>query len=509
LRPTQQSDIRRPLFISAFVIATCGLVYELIAGAMASYLLGDSITQFSLIIGVYLSSMGLGAYASRYISDNLLSRFVEIEIAIALVGGFEAIALFAAFAYTPNFQAILFSLVSIVGMLVGMELPLLIRILEDKEKLKDLVARVFFLDYIGALVASLSFPLVLAPRLGLLRTSLAFGILNVGVALWTTFLFQSRPAEKLRLRAMGFTALALLAICFGLAQHLEKKIDADLFSDPVVLHYATPYQKLTFTRRGPDLRLYINGALQFSSIDEYRYHESLVHPAMASVDSPERVLVMGGGDGMAVREVLKHPAVRHVSLVELDPQMTGLFQEREELVELNGGSLSDPRVRIINADAFHWLREWSEPERYDVVIIDFPDPNNYSLGKLYTNYFYRMLRRVIDEGGAVGIQSTSPVFSPAAYWCIMETLEHEGYMVRPYRAYVPAFGEWGFALASPSMGGSFSELPPGLRYLNADTMETLFVIPADLGPREVPINRLDNQSLVRLYEEDWQRMLSQ
>ena len=502
----------RALLLSAFVIATCGLIYELVAGALASYLLGDSVTQFSLIIGTYLSAMGLGSYLSRYLDRNLLSRFVEVELAVALIGGLEAPALFGLFAYSPAFRLLLYGFVAVIGALVGLELPLLIRVLERETSLKELVARVLFLDYIGALAASLVFPLVMLPRLGLFRTSIAFGLINALVGLWTTFQFEAAPSVKLRLRLMAGGVIAVLLSVFAAAGPLEARIDAALFADPVVFSAASPHQKIALTHRGGDTRLFINGALQFSTHDEHRYHESLVHLPMSAAPTRARVLVLGGGDGMAVREVLRYDDVQQVTLVDLDPLITGLFRDREELAALNAGSLRDPRVEVVNDDAFRWLEARAAAPGgpaapYDVAIVDFPDPNNHGLGKLYTTTFFAMLRGALGPDGVISVQATSPMWSPAAFWCIRRTMQHAGWQTRPYHTYVPAFGEWGFVLAgrehSPTQ---FGPLPPGLRFLDPTTRDLLFVFPRDMAEQEGPINRLDNQALVQLYEEDWRAM---
>lgn len=506
----------RALLLSAFVIATCGLIYELVAGAMASYLLGDSVTQFSLVIGTYLSAMGLGSYLSRYLDRGLLARFVEVELAVALIGGLEAPVLFGLFVWSPAFRWLLYLQIGLIGALVGLELPLLIRILERETSLKELVARVLFLDYIGALAASLVFPLVMLPRLGLFRTSIAFGLINAGVALWTTYLFQAAPAVLRRLRWMSAGVIIILLSVFVAAGPIEARLDANLFADPVVYRAASPYQKIVLTHRDGDTRLFINGALQFSTLDEHRYHESLVHPAMTAVEAPARVLVLGGGDGMAVREVLRYDSVQHVTLVDLDPMITSIFTDRPELSALNRASLSDPRVRVINADAFTYLEGRAAPapgaqspsdDVYDVVLVDFPDPNNHGLGKLYTTTFFSMLDRAVAEGGVVAVQATSPMWSPSAFWCIHRTMRHAGWQTRPYHAYVPAFGEWGFVLAGRSSPVRFGPLPEGLRFLDATTRDLLFHFPPDLAERPGPINRLDNQALVQLYEEDWRAML--
>lgn len=501
--------LARVLYVSALLIATCGLVYELCAGALATYLLGNSVTQFSLVIGTYLSAMGVGSYLSKFVDRDLLVRFVEIEIAVALIGGFEAPLLFTLFAYGPAFRIVLYGFVALIGIGVGLELPLLMRILERQTPMKDLVARVMSLDYAGALVASILFPLVLVPRLGLLRTSLAFGLLNALVALASTGLLTEEntdaPRAKIRLRVLAVGAIALLCAGFVGARAWEERVEQDLFADPVVLRAQSPYQHLTITSREGDTRLFLDGGLQFSTVDEYRYHESLVHPALASTAHPDRVLVLGGGDGLAVREVLKWPDVREVVLVDLDPLVTNLFVDRPELAQLNAGSLTDPRVRVINADAFLWLQ--SDQGRFDTVIADFPDPNDYGLGKLYTTQFYRLVRRVLDPDGTLVVQATSPMWSPSAFGCIVETIAAEGFRVRPFHAYIPAFGEWGFVLAAIDREPvPRRPLPEGLRFLDDSVVDSLFLFPRDLAPKVESPNRLDNQVLVRLYEQDWRKL---
>ena len=158
----------RLLILSVFVVASCGLAYELVAGALASYLLGDSVLQFSTIIGAYLFAMGIGAHLSRYVRDeDVLGRFVEIELLVALVGGISAAVLFVVFAWAGSpFRVSLYALVLIIGTLVGMEIPLVMRVLDQRRAaFADIVSRVLTFDYLGALAVSVLFPLVLAPRL--------------------------------------------------------------------------------------------------------------------------------------------------------------------------------------------------------------------------------------------------------------------------------------------------------------------------------------------------------
>jgi spermidine synthase len=493
------------LFLNVLIIATCGLVYELLAGTLASYVLGDSVTQFSLIIGIYLFAMGVGAWLSRYLESNLARRFVEVELAVALAGGASAPLLFLSFARLTGFQVVLYSTVFAIGVLVGLEIPLLMRILKDHLDFKEIVSRVLAFDYVGALLASLLFPLFLVPRLGLVRTSLLIGLLNAGVGLWGTWLMRPLiKGEVSGLRARAAIVIVLLVVGIIKADSLTSLADDDLFVDQIIYSRTTHYQRIVVTRNRAGFQLFLNGHLQFSSADEYRYHESLVHPAMALAVNPRRALILGGGDGLALREVLKYPSVEQVTLVDLDPDMTGLSDALPPLAELNNHSFSDPRVRVINKDAMIWLEEGGES--FDVAIVDFPDPNSFALGKLYTTRFYRLLRERLAPDAAVSVQCTSPLSARASYWCIVKTIEAAGFAVRPYHTPVPSFGGvWGFTLARREPFAPPRSAMAGLRFLDDDAMASLFLIPADLSPVPVEINRLNNQALVRYYESEWKR----
>ncbi len=502
----RQTQIRRAplLFLNVLIVATCGLIYELLAGTLASYVLGDSITQFSLIIGIYLFAMGVGSWLSRFIDKELARRFVDIELAVAVLGGFSAPLLFLAFSRVSYFYPILYFVVFTIGVLVGLEIPLLLRILKDHVEFKELVSRVLAFDYIGALLAAILFPILFVPRLGLVRTSLIFGMLNAGVALWGTWLL--RPLIKGRidgLRIRAVVVLALLLIGLYKANMLTSLAEDELFADEIVYSKSSSYQRIVITRGRAGFQLFLNGNLQFSSTDEYRYHEALVHPAMLLARNPRRVLVLGGGDGLAVREILKYPSVEHVMLVDLDPDMTALSSRFPLLAELNERALQDPRVQVVNEDAFIWVEGDTEP--YDAAIIDFPDPNSFALGKLYTTRFYRMLRRRLTKDAAIGVQATSPMFARTSYWCIIRTLEASGFSVRPYYTAVPSFGLWGYALARSSPFDIPRSPPPGLRFLDDQTMVAMFSLSTDIGPVPVEVNRLDNQALVRYYEAEWKR----
>jgi spermidine synthase len=509
------------LLASVFVVAACGLVYELAAAALASYLLGDSVLQFSTIIGTYLFAMGVGSYLSRFFERQLPAHFLRIELLVALIGGALPALLFVANAYVPgSFRFLLYALVLLVGTLVGLEIPLVMRILKRNVALKDLVSQVLTFDYLGALAVSLAFPLVLVPHLGLIRTGLLFGLMNAAVALWALWLFRHE------LRQFGAHAVACVATLAALAagmlaaDHITSWAEDKMYQDHVVFASTSPYQRIVVTHGGGEgragYRLFLNGNLQFAQRDEYRYHEALVHPAMAAYaaggGAPKKVAVLGGGDGMAVREILKYPGVESITLVELDPAMTTLFTQQPVLAQLNGDALKSPKVKVVNTDAFTWLEKSSET--FDVIVVDFPDPTNFSIGKLYTNSFYSLLDKHLAASGYAVIQTTSPLVARQSFWTVVQTIESVGLTATPYHAHVPSFGEWGFVIASrrpyrlPTAEPSAlpNTLPEGLRFLNLQTLPLLFDFPQDMGRVPAQVNRLSNQVLVTTYEAEWGRV---
>ncbi len=496
------------LFLTVFLIAGCGLIYELVAGALASYLLGDSITQFSTIIGTYLFAMGIGSWMTRYIVRGVVVRFVTVELLVGVIGGFSSAVLFLAFSYTDAFRPLLYGIVGIIGVLVGIEIPLLMRILRDRFEFKDVVANVLTFDYVGALGASLLFPLVLVPRVGLVRSAMLFGIVNILVALWSTWLFRRELPGLRGMRITGVIALAALLAGIFNAKRITTLAEEGLYADPVLLARDSPYQRIVVTGWKDDLRLHLNGHLQFSSRDEYRYHEALVHPGLArraATAAPRslRVLVLGGGDGLAAREILRYAAVRAVTLVDLDAAVTRLFRENAKLRDLNGSSLLDKRVTIVNDDAFQWLDKHTD--QFDFVVVDFPDPSNFSVGKLYSTAFYRLLGQRVADGGIVVVQATSPLFARRSFWSIAETLKAARWRVWPYHTYVPSFGEWGFMLASKSdwTAPTDAQLPANLRFASARTIAPMLDFALDMARVPAEANTLDTQVLVRYYEEEW------
>jgi spermidine synthase len=495
----------RLLIGSVFIVATCGLAYELVAAALASYLLGDSVLQFSSIIGTYLFAMGIGSYLAQFVrQEQVLQRFIEVELLVGLIGGLSAALLFWVFATADDsFRPVLYALVLAIGALVGMEIPLVMRVLhERKTEFKALVSRVLTFDYMGALAVSLLFPLLLAPKLGLVRTAFLFGLLNAGIAVLTAYAFRRElPARsRITLRASG--VIALLALGFAGSDLVVRLAESRVYGPHIVHTESTPYQRLLVTRQRDDTRLYINGNLQFSSRDEHRYHEALVHPALATLPWAKRVLILGGGDGLAAREVLKYRQIEQVTLVDLDPGVTRLFSRAAPLTTLNAGALTDSRLTIVNEDAARWLENTSEA--FDFVVIDLPDPSNFSLGKLYSVSFYELLARHVAERGLVAMQATSPYHAPQAYWSINRSLAEAHLKTWPYHVHVPSFGSWGFVIAAKhDAWRSPARYTVPLKFLTPEVTAQLFVFPPDMPRPQVEANRLDSQVLVKYFQEDW------
>ncbi|HEX2908431.1 MAG TPA: hypothetical protein VHO69_16275, partial [Phototrophicaceae bacterium] len=302
---------RTTLLVSVLIISICALTYELIVATLSSYLLGDSVTQFSFTIGLFLSAMGLGALLSRRIKGNELRWFVIVEVLTGLFGGISAAVLYATFATIDDYYyGVMVVVILAVGVCIGLEIPLLTRIVAHRTDLSNALADVLSIDYLGALVGSLLFPLVLLPLLGVNQTAFLMGMLNIFVAGLNLRLFQHRmtPRAKRGLWIAVGACGVLMVTGSLLSTDFVRFFEQQLYQDHIIYREQTPYQRLVITRGGSDVRLFINGDIQFSSRDEYRYHEMLVHPVMNIARSHETVAILGGGDGMVVRELLQYPA---------------------------------------------------------------------------------------------------------------------------------------------------------------------------------------------------------
>ena len=496
------------LLASILIVALCGIVYELIIGAVSSYLLGNSIYQFSITVGFFMFAMGIGSYLSQFIRNNLIHYFVIIEIILAMVGGICSISLFLTFPFSPYmYRTIMMAFIITIGTLVGLEIPILTRIIAQGEGTRKSIAKVLSFDYIGALIGSVAFPLLLLPSLGLVRSSFAIGLINIFVA-FLTILFLRRYLKfpKAMLGVVLSIAVALTAlIMFG--SRISAAAQQHLYFDQIVWKKDTPYQSLTMTQSygSNDLRLFIDGHLQFSESDEHRYHETLVHSALGFEGPRENILVLGGGDGLAVREILKYEGVKHIDLVDLDPAMTDLGADFPPLVKLNEASLADPRVKTYNMDAFVFIKE--DGLRYDRVIIDMPDPHNEAISKLYSVEFYAMIARRMTEEGVLISQASSPYFARSAFWCVGTTLADIFPETQALQVTTPSFGVWGFQMAAKTNGRFASPVNVEnvkTRFWSPEVMAAAKVFGKDIGPLKLGdvSNSIFEPVIYQLYLKD-------
>lgn len=499
------------LIIAVFIAGLCSIVYELLVSATSSYFLGDSVKQFSLIIGVYMAAMGVGSFLSQYLDRGLLVWFVFIELALGFMGGAAIPVLYGAFhGLSPGaYQGLVLGVIFLIGALTGFEIPLLTRIMKAYYPLKANLANVLSLDYIGALAATLLFPFVLLPDFGLFRTGVAFGLLNVGMGLFVYGHFQEHVpiAHRRWVGAISLLIGLLFAALLWRSGDLLAAWEGRAYPHRVVYAEQTPYQHLAITHNAGDFRLYINRVIQFSSLDEHRYHEALALIPAAAAQPCRRVLILGGGEGLLAREVLKLPEVESVTVVDLDERVFALAGRLPALTALNDSALADPRVQLLAEDAALFLR--SDTSQYDLILADLPDPSSEAVARLYSTFFFRLIRARLSVGGAFATQATSPFHSRKAFWCIHETVRAAGFAhVYPYHVYVPSFGEWGFVMATlrPVNPAHYARQAP-TRYLEETLLPQLFYFDRDLrAPAEgLRPNTLDRPSLLGYYLSDWSR----
>ena len=494
------------LLVAIFSAAVCAIVYQLLIGSVSSYFLGNSVEQFSLTIGFFLAAMGLGSWLSRFVADgSLLTRLTQLEIGLGLLGGVSVGVLYVLYGYTDHFRIGMLALSAVLGALIGLEVPLITRLLRGHGTLRTALSNVLSLDYLGALLASLLFPYVLLPFLGTLHTALVSGAVNAGIGLGLVLAFKGTLLERRAFRWLGAQALVVIAVLGALAwqgEGLRARWESDLYEDRIVHSEQSAYQQIVLTRRGDHLRLYLNGHLQFASIDEYRYHEALVHPALALAPSRERVLIIGGGDGLTAREVLKYAEVQHVDLVDLDPAVTRLAQRNIHLTRLNDNALNRRRVRVVNEDGFVFLQREHTP--YGAILIDLPDPREESLAKLYSVEAYKLCRKLLSPHGVLATQASSPYHVRAAYWSVAAALEEAGFTVHSYHLHVPTFGEWGFHLAGAAgLDPTAVAFAVPTRYMDRQVWGALAVFDGDMARLPVQANRLDRPVLARYYRQGW------
>lgn len=502
------------IYWASGIVSICGIIFEVLFGALGSYILGDGVKQYTLTISLFLTGMGIGAYFSEKVMKKLILTFIWIEFSIAIIGGFSSFTMFGITAFAPagTDAFYLYFVTLLVGGLTGIELPILIRKANEiGETLNRSTARVLFSDYAGGLIGGLLFVYLLRPQFGMVKSAFLVGCINLAVALTVLWLFRKEIKNFATHATFGIIIAILLIIGVLFGEAMAFTFEQKLYKDPIIYMEQSAYQKIILTQDQGDTRLYLNGNLQFSSIDEYRYHEVLVHPTMAQAETHKNVLILGGGDGIAAKEILQYKDVQSITLVDLDPAVTKLAKTNRKIVELNEGSLHDDRVTIFHKDAFQYLKNIDK--RYDVILVDLPDPNNESLNKLYTKEFYSLVRNHLLPGGAMMVQSTSPVFATKVYWTISKTIASTGLHTENIHIDVPSFGNWGFVMASRNeismedlsidVDTEFltDDMLVGLTQFGKDTDSKIMTKSGDNFTLEP--NTLIKPNLIRLYNNAW------
>jgi len=497
------STEQRILLFSVFILSLCGITYELVLGSLATYLLGNPVMQYSITIGVFLSSMGLGSYLSRFFKKNLLKTFIQIEVLLGFIGGISIIVLMGLFSFSASYYMLHVFFLVLIGMLVGLEIPLLTRILRHYGALKDILSNVLSLDYIGGLAGSLLFPLVLFPFLGRLLTCIVIGMLNIVVALVIISKMEYR-GKTIKDYIFPLGSLLLLIVILLFSSNITKIMQKKLYYDDIVFSKRSKYQQIVLTRNSSDFRLYLDGSLQFSTFDEYRYHEMLVFPSVSlNPSNKKKVLIMGGGDGLAVRELLKRKDVSSITLVELDNEIVKLAKFNSSMLRINKDSLRDKRVKVIVDDAYNFIKK--RGVKFDVIIADFPDPHDETITKLYTVEFFMLLKRRLAKCGIFVSQSTSPLFASDAFWCINNTMKKVFPSVIPYHVFIPTFGDWGYNMASMCnlKEMKVNEKDVSYRYFSSKSFEFSKFFTKDMDYRKTKINTFNKPILYTYYLKGW------
>lgn len=508
--PQQGPPRRGGLYLKAAIFATglAGIVAEYVMATLASYLLGNSVVQWTLTISLMLFAMGVGSRISRRIVKHELETFVAVEFGLSLLCAFGPLTAYALYSQLDFIYLVIYGFAIGIGLLIGIEIPLVTRLNSVFEELRINISSVMEQDYYGALLGGIVFAFLALPYLGLTYTPILLGAVNFVVAFVLLWRFRSR-VTRFRLRAsIGVAVFACLIVLAFSAEPIVQFGEQKKYLDKVVYSEQSAYQRIVITEWRGNHWLYLNGEEQFSTFDEKRYHEPLVLPAMAIAAARKNVLILGGGDGLALREVLKHHDVERALLVDLDPAMTDLARTHPVLTAVNDSSLYDARVEVINRDGFTFMAE--SDQFYDVIIIDLPDPRSVDLGRLYTLEFYRGIKQHLSAGGVVVTQAGSPFFAPEAFACIHKTMRHAGFAVLAYHNHIPTMGEWGWVLGMNAAVGD-SALRIGAEQLEFDHTSTSFLTSGSMSAllhfgkglvpdsNDVEVNTLHSQILPRYY----------
>ena len=499
------------LKIAVLATGFCGLVAEYTLSTLASYFLGDSTFQWAIIISLMLFAMGLGARFTQLIrTSHLLTWFISLEYSLSLLVAYSTSSIYFA-ALFPLYTPLFIYLLSLcIGLLIGMEIPLVVRLNEQYEPLQINISSVLENDYYGALLGGLFFSFVALPYLSFSSTPFFLGMINFSVAVALFLLLEKQIPPRSKKIYRGTSVIVFILLLFS--SHITREIafysEQSRYTDKIIFSQQTRYQKIVITQFREHYWLYLNGHQQFSSLDEAMYHEPLVHPAMLLSRNPKQVLICGGGDGCAAREVLKYPKVESVTLVDLDPAMTHVAQTFPPLTRINRNALSDSRTLVKNDDAFHFID--TTQNFYDVIIADFPDPRDVGQARLYAKEFFSLVKKRLRPNGIFISQAGSPYTAPEAFHCIKKTIKEAGFHVLPLHNHVTTMGEWGFLLASVERTPKelkqelhSATITPPTRWLNKEAMFLITSFGKNIFSLSdtafIDVNTLRNPILFRYY----------
>lgn len=498
--------------LKAAIFATgfSGIVAEYLLSTLATHFLGDSIFQWAMIVSTMLFTMGVGSRISKTFQSKLIEKFLILEFSLSLLVSFAPLIVYTASAYTASVGIIIYGFCMLIGTFIGMEIPLVMRINDEYEELRVNISNVLENDYYGSLAGGVFFAFVGLPIMGLIYTPFLLGVVNFSVALGVYFFLRKRIQSGLQVWLKVAVVFVLLAIPIGtyFADTIIHYGEQLKYKDKVIYSEQSKYQRIVITQWKDHYWLYLNGNQQLCTMDELMYHEPLVHPAMTLHPNPQNVLILGGGDGCAVREVLKYQSVKSIKLVDLDPAMTRLGLEHPILQELNEQSMHHDKVEVINADGYTFLDKSNE--FYDVIIIDLPDPRTVELGRLYSVEFYRTCYKHLRQEGVIVTQSGSPYFATKAFKCIVKTMQEAGFVTQALHNQVITLGEWGWSLGVKTQrdirlketlqAQTYEAI--GTQWINKEAMQLITSFGKDIYPGfndSVKVNRIHDPVLYKYY----------
>ncbi|MEP5339190.1 MAG: polyamine aminopropyltransferase [Algibacter sp.] len=464
--------------LKAAIFATgfAGIVAEYTLSTLATYFIGNSIFQWTMIVSLMLFCMGLGSRLSKLITKNLIQNFLILETTLSLIVAFSSVLVYALAAVSQYYGIVIYSLCMIIGLLIGLEIPLVVRINKEYEDLKSNISSILEKDYYGSLIGGVFFAFIGLPILGLSYTPFVLGIINFLVALIVFYRFKDKinKTKIVRLKAVLTIVFGVLITGIAFTEPIIQWGEQKKYKDKVVYSEQTKYQNIVLTEWKNEHWLYLNGNLQFCSIDEKMYHEPLVHPIMQLHPNPQRILILGGGDGCAVREILKYSSVEKIDMVDLDPKMTDLGVGHPVLLDINQGSMSSKKLQIFNKDAYIHL-EQNTTEFYDIIIADLPDPRNIELGRLYSHEFYSICNRKLRPNGFLITQAGSPYFATKAFNCIDKTIQSAGFTTVKLHNQVISMGEWGWILGTKNKAINAEVLKDKVQNIEFKNVQTKWI----------------------------------